>query len=56
VLWLRSMVKHHQGAVTMARHELAHGQNPDAVKMAKIMVDWQQLEIGRMNTLSGVPE
>jgi uncharacterized protein (DUF305 family) len=56
VLWLRSMVKHHQGAVTMARHEVAHGQNPDAVKMAKIIVDWQQLEIGRMNTLSGVPE
>ncbi len=32
----------------MARHEVAHGQNPDAVKMAKIIVDWQQLEIGQM--------
>lgn len=56
VLWLRSMIRHHEGAVAMARQELAHGRNPDAVKMAKIMVDWQQLEIGRMNALSGVPE
>lgn len=56
VLWLRSMIRHHEGAVAMARHELAHGRSPDAVKMAKIMIDWQQLEIGRMNALSGVPE
>jgi uncharacterized protein (DUF305 family) len=55
-LWLRSMIKHHQGAVTMAQHEVAHGQNPDAVKMAKIIVDWQQLEIGQMTKLAGVPE
>jgi uncharacterized protein (DUF305 family) len=56
VLWLRSMIEHHQGAVAMARQEIAHGRNPDAVKMAKIIVDWQQLEIGRMNALLGVPE
>jgi uncharacterized protein (DUF305 family) len=55
-LWLRSMIKHHQGAVTMAQHEVAHGQNPDAVKMAKIIVDWQQLEIGQMTKLASVPE
>jgi uncharacterized protein (DUF305 family) len=55
-LWLRSMIRHHEGAVAMARQEIAHGQNPDAVKMAKIIVDWQQLEIGRMNALSGVPQ
>jgi uncharacterized protein (DUF305 family) len=56
VLWLRSMIRHHEGAVAMARHEFAQGRNPDAVKMAKIMIDWQQMEIGRMNALSGVPE
>jgi uncharacterized protein (DUF305 family) len=56
VLWLRSMIKHHQGAVTMARQEVAHGQNPGAVKMAKIIVDWQQLEIGQMTKLASVPE
>ena len=55
-LWLGSMIKHHQGAVTMARHEVAHGQNPEAVKMAKIIVDWQQLEIGQMTKLASVPE
>ena len=56
VLWLRSMIRHHQGAIAMAQPEILHGQNPTAVKMAKIIVDWQQLEIARMNALLGVPE
>ncbi len=40
----------------MAQPEIAHGQNPDAVKMAKIIVDWQQFEIARMTALVSVPE
>jgi uncharacterized protein (DUF305 family) len=56
VLWLRSMIRHHQGAVAMARSEIVHGQNPDAVKMAKIIVEWQQFEIARMDALVSVPE
>jgi uncharacterized protein (DUF305 family) len=55
-LWLRSMIRHHQGAVAMARPEIVHGLNPDAVKMANIIVDWQQLEIAQMNKLVSVPE
>jgi uncharacterized protein (DUF305 family) len=56
VLWLRSMISHHQGAVAMARPEIVHGQSPQAVKMAKIIVDWQQYEIARMSALVSVPQ
>ena len=55
-LWLRSMITHHQGAVAMAQPEIARGENPTAVKMAKVIVDWQQLEIGRMHAMLGPAE
>ena len=55
-LWLRSMITHHQGAVAMAQPEIAQGENPTAVKMAKVIVDWQQLEIGRMHAMLGPAE
>jgi uncharacterized protein (DUF305 family) len=55
-LWLRSMIVHHQGAVAMAEPEIAQGENPTAVRMAKIIVDWQQLEIGRMHAMLGPAE
>ena len=55
-LWLRSMIVHHQGAVAMAEPEIAQGENPTAVKMAKVIVDWQQLEIGRMHAMLGPAE
>jgi uncharacterized protein (DUF305 family) len=56
LLWLESMIRHHQGAVAMAKPEIEHGTNPKAVKMAKIIVDWQQLEIGRMHAMLGPSE
>ena len=56
VLWLKSMIRHHEGALAMATPEIEHGENPKAVKMAKIIVDWQQLEIGRMNAMLGPAE
>ncbi|MDT5208435.1 MAG: hypothetical protein QOF67_850 [Mycobacterium sp.] len=55
-LWLRSMIVHHQGAVAMAEPEVAHGEDPTAVRMAKVIVDWQQLEIGRMHAMLGPSE
>jgi uncharacterized protein (DUF305 family) len=55
-LWMESMISHHQGAVTMAQAELAHGKNPDAVKMAKLIVTAQQREIDYMNHLLGQSE
>jgi|tagenome__1003787_1003787.scaffolds.fasta_scaffold20770669_2 uncharacterized protein (DUF305 family) len=55
-LWLESMISHHQGAVAMAEPEVAQGKNPTAVKMAKIIVQWQQFEIGQMHAMLGPSE
>jgi uncharacterized protein (DUF305 family) len=55
-LWLKSMISHHQGAVAMAEPEVAQGKNPTAVKMAKIIVEWQQFEIGQMHAMLGPSE
>ena len=50
-LWITSMISHHQGAVTMAQDEIAHGQNPDAIKSADIIVASQEREISYMRDL-----
>jgi uncharacterized protein (DUF305 family) len=55
-LWLRSMIRHHEGAVAMAKPEVAQGENPATVKMAKIIIEWQQFEIGQMNAMLGPSE
>jgi uncharacterized protein (DUF305 family) len=52
-LWLRSMIGHHQGAVAMAEPEVAQGEDPTAIKTAKIIVEWQQFEIGQMHSMLG---
>jgi uncharacterized protein (DUF305 family) len=55
-LWLRSMISHHEGAVVMAEPEVAQGENPTTVKMAKIIIEWQQFEIGQMHAMLGPSE
>jgi uncharacterized protein (DUF305 family) len=50
-LFLTGMVKHHQGAITMAQEEVANGENPDAKKLADSIITSQQAEIEKMNTL-----
>ncbi|KUH82321.1 MULTISPECIES: DUF305 domain-containing protein [unclassified Mycobacterium] len=50
-LWLESMISHHQGAIEMARAELANGENVDAKRLAQTMVDTQQAEIDQMNRM-----
>lgn len=52
-LFLTGMVKHHQGAITMARIELSHGQNPDAKTLAQNITTTQKAEIAEMNRLLG---
>ncbi|MBM7773979.1 uncharacterized protein (DUF305 family) [Actinokineospora baliensis] len=37
--WLTMMIAHHQGAVEMARTELAQGANPEAKKLAQRIID-----------------
>jgi uncharacterized protein (DUF305 family) len=52
-LWLQSMISHHQGAIDMAQQEIAHGQNPDVIYLAKSIITAQQAEIGKMRQLLG---
>ena len=50
-LFLTGMIKHHQGALKMAQDEIKNGQFPDAVTMAKSILDSQQKEIDTMNQI-----
>lgn len=50
-LWLQSMISHHQGAIEMAKAEIANGQNVDAKRMAQNIIDTQQAEISQMNQM-----
>ena len=43
------MKPHHQGAIDMARYELAHGKDPTLLKMARGIVAAQEKEIAEMN-------
>ena len=48
--FIDDMVPHHQGAVTMAKAELAKGTNPIARALAQRIIGAQQKEIGQMNS------
>lgn len=52
-LWLQSMIGHHQGAIEMAKAEIANGANIDAIAMAKNIAATQQTEIDQMKTMVG---
>ncbi len=47
------MISHHQGAIEMADTEIAKGQSPDMVSMAKNIVTAQQAEIDQMKQMLG---
>ncbi len=51
--FLEMMIKHHEGAVDMAKTEKADGSFPDAKKMADAIITSQTAEISRMNSLLG---
>ncbi len=50
-LFLEGMIRHHEGAVEMARTELKEGEFPDAKELARRIVESQQAEIDEMRTL-----
>ncbi|GAA1722606.1 DUF305 domain-containing protein [Isoptericola hypogeus] len=50
-LFLKQMIVHHEGAVEMARAEVADGRDPQAVAMAQSVVDTQSDEIRAMEGL-----
>ncbi|MFE9845035.1 DUF305 domain-containing protein [Streptomyces goshikiensis] len=47
------MIKHHEGAVAMAKTEKAAGSSPEAKTMADAIITSQTAEITRMNDLLG---
>jgi uncharacterized protein (DUF305 family) len=52
-LWLESMISHHQGAIEMAKAEIANGDNVDAKTLATNVVTTQEAEIGQMKQMLG---
>lgn len=50
-MWLTMMVKHHQGAVKMAKAEVQAGQNAEAKKLAQEIITAQNEEIAEMTAL-----
>jgi uncharacterized protein (DUF305 family) len=52
-MWTQTMIKHHQGAVTMAKTEQSTGKNPAAIALAKKIETDQNREIATMQRLLG---
>ncbi|MFP1624692.1 DUF305 domain-containing protein [Streptomyces sp. 5K101] len=50
-LFLKLMITHHQGAITMAADVLSHGNNVTVEEMANDVIAQQTSEIGRMRSL-----
>ncbi len=51
-MWVQMMIRHHQGAVTMATTEVDKGENADAKALAQKIIDAQKAEITEMQGLS----
>ena len=52
-LLLQSMIGHHEGAIEMAKTEIAKGDNEDAKSLAQHIVTDQQAEIAQMKQMLG---
>lgn len=50
-MWTQLMIRHHQGAVAMARTELARGTNPESIQLAHAIVNGQTKEIAELNAI-----
>jgi len=50
-MFLTMMIRHHQGAITMADDEVADGKNAEAVALAKAIIGAQTSEIATMKDL-----
>ena len=49
--WVRKMIEHHRGAVSMSQILIDGGGEPDFVEMARMTVQKQQREIGELERL-----
>jgi uncharacterized protein (DUF305 family) len=50
-LFLTQMIRHHEGAITMAQTEIKDGQYPAAVELARAIATAQQQEIDTMKSI-----
>lgn len=50
-LWLEMMIEHHEGAIEMADDEKSDGEHPDAIDLAKNIIEAQKAEIEEMEQL-----
>jgi uncharacterized protein (DUF305 family) len=50
LLFLKGMIKHHEGAIEMAQ-EVATSTNKDVADLSSSIIAAQQLEIAKMNAL-----
>lgn len=50
-LYLRGMIGHHEGAITMANAEIGTGQDPDVLALARSIKESQTKEIAYMRQL-----
>lgn len=48
IVFLQQMIPHHEGALVMAKYEIAHGKNKKMIQLAKDIVAEQKSEIKQM--------
>lgn len=51
VLFLEQMIEHHRGAIEMAQDQAENGENPQAIELARDVVEDQEAEIAEMDQL-----
>lgn len=49
--FLRQMIPHHEGAIEMAKYELANGKDPQMLQLAKSILTEQQGEVAEMQAM-----
>lgn len=49
--FLRQMIPHHEGAIEMAKYEIANGKDPQMIQLAKSILTEQQGEIAEMQAM-----